>query len=178
VRHPKVGEQGATRVAVDEDVGRLHVAVHDAPLMGMVERRADLPGHAQRDVERRPLPREHALQGATAHERHDEERDSRAHAEIVHRHDMRVGEGRSERGFLLEASQAHFAGCHLGRQDLDGDHVTQRHVPRAVDESHSPGAHCAEELVAIADGVLHVFQCGRLHRRAESTGACPVPHCA
>ena len=178
VRHPEVGEQRATRVVVDEDVGRLHVAVHDAALVGMVERPADLPCHAQRGVERRPLLRERALQRGPAHERHDEERDPVAHAKIVHRHDVRVSEGCGERGFLLKASPAHFAGRHLERQDLDGDHVPQRHVPRAVDESHPPGAHRAEQLVAIADGALHVFQCGRLHTRAESTGACSVPHCA
>ena len=178
MRDAEVGKQRPARVVVDEDVGRLYVAVHDATPVGMVQRRADLPRDAQRRVERRPLLRERALQRGTAHERHDEERDPRAHAEVVHGHDMRVGEGRGERGFLLEASQPHFAGGHFGRQDLDRDHVTQCHVPRAIDESHPPGAHCAEELVAIADGVLHVFQCGRLHMRAESTGACPVPHCA
>jgi len=87
-----------------------------------------------------------------------------------------VREGRGERGFLLEASHAHLAGRDLGRQYLDRDHVTERHVPRAVHESHPPGAHRAEELVAITDGALNVFQWGRLHTRAESTGACPAPH--
>ena len=178
VRHAEIREERAARVLVDQDVRRLHVAVHHATLVGVVQRRADLARHAQAPRERRATRREHALVGDTPHERHDQKRDPGARAEVVNGHDMRVGQGRRQRGFLLEPLEPHFAGGDLGWQHLDRHDVTERAVARAVDEAHATGAHGSEQLVAIADGALHVCGVGRLHARAESIGACPPPHSA
>ena len=92
--HPgdsEIGEQGPAAVLVEQDVGRLHVAVYDAAPVGVPERVGDLSHHAE-DLVRRDarIAAEALLEGVAPHERHDEEADPLARIEVVDPHDVGV----------------------------------------------------------------------------------------
>ncbi len=125
-------------LAIDEDIGRLHVPMHDAVQMGMMQgfghRRHKLHGLAAR--QRRILvPR---LQVAAL----DEPGDDIAHAvlrqaRIMHGHDGRMFEPGQDPGFF----QVDFRRVQeVAMGDLDGDRSLQHAVVATIDPAKGPAA--------------------------------------
>ena len=89
MRDPEVGEQRPPRGRVDQDIVRLHVAMHHAARMRVVQRLADIAQHpaggvrveraARRDTPRQRFPR---------HVRHREEHEPVHLAHGEDRHDV------------------------------------------------------------------------------------------
>ncbi|PYO99610.1 MAG: hypothetical protein DMD61_06665 [Gemmatimonadetes bacterium] len=76
----------------------------------------------------------------------------------------------TEGGLAAEALATHPAGGDLGRQDFDGDDVTQGAVASSEHGAHAADAGQAQDFVPIADRALHGIEGRRLHP-AENVAA-------
>ena len=135
----EVGEVGV--LAVEQDVGRLDVAVHEPDGVRGVERGADL------EADRRdPGGRDHALAGQQAlqvgpvHVAHDEVEVPALLARRVDRDHVRVVDRRGDARLALEALAEPGIARPLGGDQLDGDGPAERQLGRAVDDAHATAA--------------------------------------
>ena len=117
-------EVGDVRLAlgVEQDVGRLEVAVQDAPLVGVVHRLGRL-GHQPRP---RPSGRpctvgEPVGEAAALDQLHAEVVLAVVLADLVDRHDVRVVERGDRLGLVPEPPQLVVAGQLAGPDHLEGD---------------------------------------------------------
>ena len=169
LRKPEV-EDLRTALGSHEDVVRLQIAVNDAFGMCSRETKRDLCGEVRRFAKRKgPLPQHRCQRLAFEQFRHDV-RDAAVHANVEHRHDVRVVEcGRYPR-LLFETPQTVGALGKRRRQHFHGDTAVQARVERAVDLAH---ATCAEGL---ADFVGAQPRAGRdSHGVIIATRSSPTP---
>ena len=146
----EVGDAQAALV-VEEEVGRLDVAVDEAPAVGVLERtgglEADLPGlgrvEAVAGVEQAPQ--------RTAAEQLGDEVGHVALAPVVHRHDVRVVEaGGVVRLGPEPLEELRVVGQRVV-QDLDRDATTEHHVVGEVHGGGRPGADGGEQPVTATE---------------------------
>src|SRR6476659_7156669 len=79
---------------LDQDVGRLHVAMHDPPLVGVVQRVGDVGGDRGRGGgTQRSAPRQQERQWLPLHQLHHDGRVVLWPRNIVDRGNGRVGQG-------------------------------------------------------------------------------------
>ena len=157
---------------VEEQVGRLDVAVHEAAAVGVVEAAGRLePDHeGLRRAEQAAVVEHRAQAAATQVLGHQE-----GHvvvAPVEHRHDVGVVEGRRGLGLGPEAAQE---GLVVGQrivQDLDRHPAAQRHVVGQVDRCGRAGADGRQQAIALGqhltDAVGHP---GQSHGRQASSYA-------
>ena len=123
--------------AVDEDILRLDVAVHDAFVVGVLQRVAELRNDLQRPSGRKlpgllELPQIYAIDVF-----HDEVVHSAGFAELVHRNDGGVTEAREGAGFAIEAIGKAPAIGGLWREDFQGDEALEGRLARFVHGAHA-----------------------------------------
>ena len=150
----------AAAASRDEDVGRLHVAVHEPAGVRGVERACHL-----RDDRERALGRQAALADDDLLEiggvdvAHRDEQQVAVLARFVHRDDVRVVDRRQAFGLHDEAPAEGIVGGKLGREDLEGHLALQPRILRKVHRGHA--APTQESLDAVSGNVVTGFDAGR-----------------
>ncbi len=150
-RQPEVG-QIRLPVAVNHDVGRLHVAV-DHPLAVRVIQRA-----AHRLVDAQQVRRRERLAGLlvqvnqhaqlyTLDELHRHVVQAVRFAEVIHRHDVRMLQRGNRLRLALEARRIAAQVAQVRLDDLERHHAPQRHVHRPVDARHPAASQRAFNLI-------------------------------
>jgi hypothetical protein len=167
---PEVREQGAIGLRVEEDVLRLHVAVHDAARVHGGQRGGDVAQHALGALRwEGALLANDVLERAPAHELHDEGEPALAQPpDRMDGDDVRVVELGDRprlasqarhhlerlRGLALRRRRA-VAGVEsprsLGAHDLDGHLAAERAVAGAVDDRVAPTPQLAQHLVLVLE---------------------------
>ena len=142
-------EVGDVRVAVlvDEDVGRLQVAVEDATQVGVMYglgQRGHEPGGPRRVVAVGVQP---ARQRAARDELHGEESLAVVLADLVDRHDARRGRAPATASASFWNRRSRRVGEGPGPDHLQGDWAIQADLPRLVDDPHAAAAELAADLV-------------------------------
>ncbi len=157
-RDPEV-EQLHETVARDEDVLRLHIAVHQPRLV----RRRQTRGHLARDVER--VARGNRTTGEPLAQRftlipghRDEAVAIRRRSDLVDRRDVGMVERRRGLCFGDESFAGGGIPAHGDRQQLEGGHPAECAVARRVDDPHSPTADFGDD-VEVADPVALAKRC-------------------
>jgi hypothetical protein len=124
--------------ALQDNVGRLQIAVDDAFLMRRVERLGDLARNRE-SLGHRHWPALEAIgKRGSFDELEDQSRDAIALFQPIDGPDVRVIERGEQARFAREAGAALGVGREVGRQDLDGDVTTQLAVARAIDLAMPP----------------------------------------
>ncbi len=139
---------------VDQDVGRLEVAVQDAPRVRVRHRLGRL-GDQPRGGPRLLLVAGHQRhQAAAGHQLHAEVMLALVLADLVDRHDAEVVEQRDGLGFILEAAKLVVAGEEPGLDHLQRDGPVEADLTGLVDDPHAAAAQFAPDLVVaeVADG--------------------------
>ncbi len=170
-RHAEVGQQHppvASRLDADEDVGGLHVAMHDAAVVAVLQRRGDLRENIHRAVERDWQPQflaraamngvgERAFLGVE----HDDVEIIALDATAGDRQDVGMIEGREQGRLALEASRHLTAlgvreGTVARAHDLERDEVVAG--GQLLAEIHHTHAALAELANQLATAELVPFQ--------------------
>ena len=137
---PEVGKVNVLSF-VEQDVGGLHVAVHQPARMGYVERVRDLGENRDRAGRIEcSLDAEELLQVAALDEAHDEIELSFDLAGAVHRDDVRVLEGGCKLRLGQEPGTEAGIGRQLRRDELHGDFSLELNVVGEADEAHPAAA--------------------------------------
>ncbi len=147
-RDPEVRHLHAA-LAVDEDVVRLDVAVHDAVPVCEAQRREDLARVLDRDVDRRGAAADdQLLQRAAVEELHRDVVGVLRLAAVVDRDDVRVVERGGVLGLAAEALDELVVVPVTAVEDLDRDAAAELLVLGEVDVGHPAGAELALDPVA------------------------------
>ena len=149
VDHPHVP------VPVDEDVGRLDVAMDDAALVGGLQRTGHVDDDAERDVERQTaVALEDALQILPVDELHDDEVDALVRAGVVDRRDIRVVKRGRGTSLLAEPRNELGIGCEAGTEDLHRHAAIEEVVVCPVHERHAALTEQLNQAVAAGERAL------------------------
>jgi hypothetical protein len=152
------GEAGDAEVAdaqpvalVEQQVGRLDVAVDDARGVGGVEPGGRLAQPAQGALRLDLLAAaQHVGDRAAAHELHDHEGAPVVLGDVVDRHDVRVrGEAGGGARLALEALAGTLVLAEVLGEDLDGDGAVEQLVVGFPDTGHPAVRDVANDLVSI-----------------------------
>ena len=166
-RDTEVGDQRPAAPQLDQDVVRLHVAMHHAVRVSVVERSPDLLEHARdRRVAQRTIAAHALPQCLALHVRHGEEHEI---AHLVH------GEDRDDAGvpqlcrgprLLQEALLGVGLEGAVGGEQLDGDPALEAHLPCQIDDTHAPVTEAPLQHVSPAKGPLEIRKEGVPRHRA------------
>ena len=132
-------EVGDLRLAlpVEQDVGRLEVAVDDAALVGVVDGLGHL-GHQPGRLARRQRAVGGLLgQAAALDEAHAEVVLALVLADLVDRHDVGVVEVGGRLGLDVEPLDVGLGGELAGQDHLQGDRPVEADLPGLVDDAHA-----------------------------------------
>ncbi len=140
---------------IDEDVGRLDVAMDDAALVCGLQRTSHIDDDAERDVERHPsVALEEVLQVLPVHELHDDEVGALIRTGVVDRRDVRVVQrGRGTR-FLAEPRDEFGIGCEARAEHLYRHATIEQVVVCPVNERHAAFAEQLDQAVAAREHAL------------------------
>ena len=148
------GEAGETEIGDfdfagvgEHDVFRLDVAVDDAFVGGLRQRRGGLPHDRQRPAQfRRPMPGEPLAEVQAADVFLDDVVQSVAVAHLVNLHDVGVDQGRRRLRLALEALQIRGIIGEFGLKDFDGDAAIQQALLAEIDLGHRSPPHAPQHL--------------------------------
>ena len=163
-------EQLGHAVGAHQHVGRLDVAVHDALVMRVRQRRGDLLQEQQALLQIQILPLTPQVERKPLHELHDEVAAAiLGHAAAEQARDVRVVERVQHLALQLEALQ-HRVAVHAALQQLDR-HATLQQVAFLHGQPHVAEAAAAQTLLdaAVADALQAGFGTQR--------GECTTPRC-
>ena len=134
---------------LDEDIGRLDVAMDDAALVCSLQRAGHVDDDAERDVElQTPVALEDALQILSVDQLHDDEVDAIVRAGVIDRRDVRVVKrGRGTR-FLAEPRDEFGIGCKARAEDFHRHIAIEKLVVRPVHERHAALTEWLDQAVA------------------------------
>ena len=139
-------------------VAGLEIAVHDALLVGTIERVGHLDPERQDLLGRKRALRQAVGQGLALEILHDEVVDTCFAPDVVERADVRMRELRDGARLAIEALPELGVLGELRRQHLDGDDAVQARVLRAIDLAHAAGADRRLDLVRTQTGPrLHLY---------------------
>ena len=156
---------------VDHQVGRLDIAMHHRHAMGIRHAGQQLFHPAQLvDQGDGKLPPDDLGKGLTGDILHDDVRLTVEVAEVVHRDDVGMAEGRRRTGLAREAC-AGVRHLDVGRKHLDRDHATEHRVVRHVHGSHATASELAMDFVT-PDERTRFDQHPLLTRKMAKRGAC------
>ena len=143
----EVGKVGAV-ARTDEDVRRLHVAVHEPTGVRGVECGGDLPEDAERPAKRElPLAHEQRLQVAALDVGHRDVEEPVLLAGIEDRDDAGMVERRSQLR-LAQEPLAVVALAERGGEQLQRGRASEPHVLGPVDDAHAAAAEQLDDPVA------------------------------
>ena len=148
---PEVGEICvlAAALLVEQDVGRLHVAVDEPLCVRRVERVRDLGGDRDDPPRRqRALPPEQRLQVGPVHVAHRDEQAAVGLARLVDRHDVRVVETRGQPRLAQHPVAERLVVREPLAQQLEGDRALEAQVESAVHLAHAAAPGQSADLVA------------------------------
>ena len=168
---PEVGDLHLARGG-DEDVARLHVAVHDAVLVRERERRGDV-GTDVGDLRRREqaVGPDHVAQGATVDVLHHDEGGAVLLAPVEDADDVGLVQAGRRLGLTPEPLDEHRVARELGREDLERDGAVELRVAGEVHVGHAAVRDLADDLVAVGEDGR-----GRVHEpRQRYPSAVRVP---
>ncbi len=171
---PEVGELGAQlRVAFEQHVGRLDVAVDQLVGVGGGQPLGHLPADAQdlRHLER-PGAVDPLLEGLAGDELHHQIR-QRLFGDLVDLHDVLVPHRGRRAGLAEETLARRGGGRQLRRQHLDRDHAVQHVVEGAEDDAEAAVAEDFQDLV-MAHPAERVGP-GREQKGRRARGRRPAP---
>ncbi len=150
----------------EEDVLRLHVAVHEILAMGVIERGAHVARDADRFRHRYPMVAQQPLaQRTVGHVRRDVIEQPAGLTRVDQRQDVGMGEARGDLDLPQEPLGAERCG-QLGMQDLDGDSAAVLGILGEVHRRHTAPAELALDAVAAGERGGEVGGYGR-HRAVE-----------
>ena len=142
----EVGHDGVA-VDVDQDVGRLDVAVDHLAAVGVLQGRADLVEDRADCGKGQPARGlDHLLQRAPGHVAHDEVVQPFRLPHRVHRHDVRMVQMGDGDRLVAEPLDHAFAQQQPGRHHLDGDLAVQGDLVRQEDRRHAAPAQLPADL--------------------------------
>jgi len=171
VGQAEVEEPGPVRAGLDEDVGRLQVAVDEAGGVELVDGPGQLGEDVDRPLEGQLAPLQERLELGALDELHDADRPPQVALEGVDPHDgaPAAGLGRELR-LAREAGQVDARGG-VGVEELEGDGPLRGQVAGAEHRAHAAAAEEALDAVAAGDDGAgrglgsgegcHAGQCGR-----------------
>jgi hypothetical protein len=147
-------------LATDQDVGRLHVAVHQPALVRGIERRGNRVGDSLDAVHIELAPVDDLAQVGARHEAHRQVEDALEFPAPVNGDDVRMLQRGRQPGLGLEARDRLRVLGVLGRDDLQRHGPIQLRVRRLVDHAHpAPVEHSL-------DAVAREQRAGRESRQA------------
>ena len=169
LRDAEVGHQRAAGGRLEQDVVRLHVAVHDAAAVRVGQRPCHLAQHARRlRWRQRPAGAEPLAQCLALHVAHDEKNEATRLADAMDRDDVRVREPGRHARLAQEPLPRRRCAREVRGQDLDGDVAIQLHVAREVNHAHAAAAELALEGVLAGQRGLQIEELGgRLRHDVE-----------
>jgi hypothetical protein len=152
-RDAEVGHDRAARAALDEDVLRLDVAVHDAACMRVGQCPRHLPQHAHRIGRRQCAAVPDAIAERLAiHVAHGEEGEAADLVGAVHRHDVGMRELRGHARLAQESLARVGLLGERGRQHLEGHLPVEAFVAGEQHDAHAATSELALDVVLPAEG--------------------------
>ena len=136
----------------EDDVGRLDVAVDDVLPVRVRQAGQRLANDRERPRRRQWPGVEELAQRPAAHVVHHQKRRAVLHAEIDHRHAMRVGQPPHRPGLVLEAAKDVPPTGEAGMQELDGDGPAEVQPFGTVDHPHTAHGDPLRQAISLADG--------------------------
>jgi hypothetical protein len=158
-RQPEVGDV-CLALLVEQDVGRLQVAVEDAAHVRMMHCFGRRRHQARRGAGVVAILPQPAGQAAAGDQLHAEVALPLVLAHLVDRDDVRVVERGDRLSLVLEPPQLVLAGELGGADHLEGDGAVETDLPRLVHQAHAAAAELARQLV-----VAEVANAGALGQR-------------
>jgi hypothetical protein len=151
---PEVGHQRLASF-VDQNIGRLQVAVQNAPLVGMVHG----PGYSRHQLSSRPkvavIFLEPFREVSSFDKLHAEKAATALFGDLVNRHDIGVVEMGDRLGLVAKASRVVVAGPGTVADHLDGHNAVQAPLPRPEHNAHAAARdHALQLIVAECDALL------------------------
>ncbi len=125
-------------VLVQQDIGRLQVAMQDAALMGMVDGLGNDGDDAGRRAGIGGKIGEPLVEAAARDQLHAEEMPPLVPADLVDRHNVRVVELRDGLGLILKPQQLGFGGKAARFDHLEGDGPVERDLVGLENDAHPP----------------------------------------
>ena len=114
----------------------LRIAVHDAALVRLLERRGHVAAESRDLLLRERAAGDVLRQRLAGHVLHDQEVDPVAAVEVVHRGDVRVVQPGQRLRFTAEPPPCRLVGEHARRQHLEGDVAVEVLVAGAINLAH------------------------------------------
>ena len=134
---------------VEQDVGRLQVAVQDAPLVRVVHRLGHGRDHPHGGPGIGGEVRQPLGEARAGDQLHREVAPLLVPPDLEDRHDVRVVEPRHGLGLVLEPPEIVLGGQQAGLEHLQGDGSVEADLARLVDDPHAaPAEHAAQLVVA------------------------------
>ena len=142
-------------VLAQQDVGRLHVAVDDAGLVGVLEGPRHLGGDVDRLGRRQRPPLEERLpQGGAVDQLHDDEGQPVVEAGVEDADHVGVGQPGGGDGLAPEPLEERRVGGQLGQQQLHRHRPAQHRVLRLPHLGHAAAGDLVAEAVTAGDQVV------------------------
>ncbi len=152
---------------VQDDVFRLDIPVHDALVMRVLQRIADLRNDRQRLPGRNPARLKELPQRDSVHKLHDQVKHVLGLAEIVNGHNVWVREFRKRFRLQHESLRKCLILLSLRRKDFQGDHAIERLLKGLVNDPHAASAETFQQL-KVGKESGDVLQPGRRRLRDSS----------
>jgi hypothetical protein len=150
-RKAEVGDADAA-VAVQHDVRRLEVAVHDAAVVRGGQPGADLPRELDRAILREaPDAAEQRREILAVHVLHREKRVAFVLADVVHAADVRMRDLPREPDLGVELRQPRGIAVDALGQELERDRLPEFEIVRAVDLAHPAASEPSDDAVAVVE---------------------------
>jgi hypothetical protein len=156
IRHRRRGdfrdaevEQLDRAVVEQPDVRRLHVAVHDALLVGVMQAGQELGDDVELLHERQRRPALHALREAlAAQELHRDIGGAVVFGELVDRDDVPVLQPGGSAGLTIEARARGLVRREIARHHFDRHFAIEDGIAAAIEQTHPAAAHALDHFVS------------------------------
>src|SRR5262249_54534516 len=150
--HGRVGAmailENLALVEMQQNVGRLEIAMHNATLMGIVHGASELQDKLSARQRRLRIAAEKLRKASRVGKFQREVRQAILLADFVNLHDIRMLQARDGLGLALKAGAVFGPGMPASQDHLQRDLTLERELPGAVHNAHAAAAEDAEQFVA------------------------------